>query len=138
LALQKTANGWSLPYTLPAGNYLYKFVVNGEWITDPANPHQITIDGNANSFIAVKPNFTFKLRGYATAHKVILSGTFNNWNETGYTMQHQGDEWVISLYLKPDKYLYKFIVDGQWIIDPANRLWEPNAENTGNSVLWID
>jgi len=138
LALQKTANGWALPYTLPAGNYLYKFVVNGEWITDPANPHQITIDGNTNSFIAVKPNFTFKLRGYATAHKVILSGTFNNWNETGYTMQHQGDEWVISLYLKPDKYLYKFIVDGQWIIDPANRLWEPNAENTGNSVLWID
>jgi hypothetical protein len=34
--------------------------------------------------------------------------------------------------------LYKFIVDGKWILDPGNKLWEQNAENTGNSILWID
>ena len=137
LSLQKTKAGWLLPYTLPAGNYLYKFIVDGKWITDPSNPHQIETD-HINSFLAVKPNYTFKLKGFAAAHRVILSGTFNDWNQSGYTMEHRGDEWVISMNLKPGKYLYKFIVDGKWILDPGNKLWEPNDEGTGNSVLWID
>jgi hypothetical protein len=31
-----------------------------------------------------------------------------------------------------------FIVDCQWLIDPANDTWEDNAAGTGNSVLWIE
>jgi hypothetical protein len=29
-------------------------------------------------------------------------------------------------------------VDGKWMIDPANDLWEDNEFGTGNSVLWIE
>jgi hypothetical protein len=47
-------------------------------------------------------------------------------------------KWVIPLYLKPGKHTYKFLVDGKWIIDPANDLWENNQYGTGNSVLWIE
>lgn len=138
LPLQHNSSGWILPYTLPAGNYLYKFIVDGQWIRDPLNPHQITIDGNTNSFLAVRPNFTFRLKGYVSAREVILPGSFNDWNESGYTMARKGDEWMISLRLKPGKYLYKFLIDGKWILDPANKLWEQNQFDTGNSVLWIE
>jgi 1,4-alpha-glucan branching enzyme len=137
IRFQKTANGWVLPYVLPAGNYLYKFILDGQWIPDPVNPHTIVTD-DKNSFIAVKPNYTFVLKGHDNAKSVLLSGDFNNWNEQGYTMQHVGNEWRISMRLKAGKYRYKFIVDGNWIRDPGNKQWEQNEFNTGNSVLWLN
>ncbi|OKS86762.1 hypothetical protein RG47T_2219 [Mucilaginibacter polytrichastri] len=138
LPLTKTATGWVLPYTISAGNYQYKFIVDGQWITDPANPHQISTDGKTNSFLVVRPNRTFTLKGYSAAHTVRLTGDFINWNEQGYTLEHRGDEWTISLRLKPGKYLYKFLIDGNWILDPGNKQWEQNQFGTGNSVLWIE
>ncbi|CAM3676235.1 glycogen-binding domain-containing protein [Mucilaginibacter galii] len=137
LHFQKTATGWVLPYTLPAGNYLYKFVVDGQWMTDPTNPHTTVIAENINSFLSLKPNYTFVLKGNNSAKTVRLAGNFNEWNFYGYTMAHNGDEWSISMRFKPGKVLYKYIVDGNWIIDPGNRQWEQNEFNTGNSVLWI-
>ncbi|MDB4918370.1 hypothetical protein [Mucilaginibacter sp.] len=138
IRLRKTIDGWVLKITLPAGNYQYKFIVDGSWITDPANPHYAFENGERNSFVAVKPNYTFKLKGYQGEKTVTLKGNFNNWDENGYTMAHRGDEWVISFYLKPGKYLYKFKIGDKWIIDPGNKLWEPNEFNTGNSILWIE
>ena len=138
LAMKKEGNIWVLPYTFAAGNYQYKFIVDGKWITDPTNPHKAHGGDQLNSFIAVKPNHTFHLKGHGNAKKIILSGTFNDWTEDGYTMEHIGDDWTISLRLKPGKYLYKFIIDGKWIIDPDNKLWEQNQYDTGNSVLWIE
>lgn len=136
LRFQKTATGWVLPYVLPSGNYLYKFIVDDQWITDPANPHTLTTD-EKNSFVAFNPNYTFILKGHDNAGQVCLSGDFNNWNLQGYTMQHLGNEWRISMRLKPGKYRYKFIVDGNWILDPGNKQWEQNEFDTGNSVLWF-
>lgn len=138
LKMRKTADGWALPLVLPAGNYDYKFIVDGDWTTDPANPVHAVEGGQFNSFIAVKPNHTFKLKGHPDAKNVVLSGTFNDWNEGGYFMGKTADGWEISLYLKPGKVLYKFIADGNWLLDPENKLWEKNDEGTGNSVLWIE
>jgi len=136
--MQKTIDGWSVPVVLRSGNYDYKFIVDGEWITDPDNPLTDVEQKQLNSFIAVNPNHTFKLKGHSNAKTVILSGSFNNWNENGYRMGNNGSEWSVSLRLEPGKQLYKFIVDGDWIIDPANKQWEQNAEGTGNSVLWVE
>lgn len=138
LHLYRTGNHWVLPYALPAGNYGYKFIVDGKWITDPDNQNYMEENGETNSFLAVKANHTFALKGYNNAHSVRMSGTFNNWNEPGWAVAHRGDVWTISVYLKPGKTLYKFIVDGNWIIDPGNKLWEQNEFNTGNSVLWME
>ena len=138
IRMKKTADGWAIPIILPAGNYDYQFIVDGDWILDPANPVHDVEDKHINSFIAARANHTFKLKGHDYAKTVILSGTFNNWSESGYRMGLTGGDWGISLHLKPGKYLYKFIVDDNWILDPANKFWEQNAENTGNSVLWIE
>lgn len=138
LPLKRHEDIWSTQLILPAGNFAYRFIVDGKPVMDPANGSTITKNDETNSFIAVKPNYTFTLKGHAKAHTVKLSGTFNHWDTNGYTMARKGDEWVISLNLKPGKYLYKFIVDGNWIIDPGNKFWEDNEFHNGNSVLWIE
>jgi hypothetical protein len=138
IALKKTATGWALPLIIPAGNYGYKFIADGKWITDPLNKRTVVEDGVVNSFIAVKPNYIFKLKGYPNAKVIHLAGNFNNWDPDGFTLAHNGDEWTIGLYLKPGKYRYKFLVDSQWVLDPTNKLYEKNEYNTGNSVLWIE
>jgi len=136
--LKKTHDGWTLPLILNPGNYGYKFIIDGRWITDPQNQTYTVKDGIENSFIAAKPNYTFRLKGFGSAKSVKLSGTFINWDKNGYTLSHKGDEWAISLNLKPGKYLYKFIVDGKWITDPGNKYFEQNDSENGNSVLWIE
>jgi 1,4-alpha-glucan branching enzyme len=138
LYMKRTANGWVLPLTLAAGNYNYKFIADSGWLTDPVNPCYAVEDGITNSFVPVKPNYTFKLKGNSDAKNVKLIGTFSKWEKGEYTLAHIGDEWTIALYLKPGKYIYEFVVDGQRIKDPANKLWEPGEDDTNNSVLWIE
>jgi hypothetical protein len=53
-------------------------------------------------------------------------------------MKKENGGWIFTAHLSPGKHLYKFIVDGKWIIDPANKLWEQNEYGSGNSVLWIE
>ena len=138
LSMEKVAGGWNLPYVLAAGNYEYKFIVDGKWIIDPKNPI-ITGSGNTrNSLLIVKPNHTFVLDQYPAAKTVILSGSFNGWNTSDYRMGRKDGKWTYPLNLKPGKYTYKFIVDGKWIIDPGNDLWEGNEYDNANSVLWIE
>jgi 1,4-alpha-glucan branching enzyme len=137
LLMDKTGKGWQLPYVLPAGNYEYKFIADGTWMTDPENPFSTGSGKTVNSFIALKANHLFELADQNDAKSVIVTGSFNNWSTRGYRMVKQGGKWIFPLFLKPGKHLYKFIVDGKWIIDPANDLYEPNEVGTDNSVLWI-
>lgn len=130
LYLAKTATGWELPYVLGAGNYEYNFVVDGKKI--------MTENDKGNRYIVIQPNFTFRLKGFAGAKDVYLAGDMNNWNPASLRMKREGDEWVFSAHLSKGKHLYKFVVDGGWILDPGNKLWEQNEHNTGNSVLWFD
>lgn len=139
LQMQRTEDGWKLPYVLGPGNYQYKFIVDGNWVTDPNNPWVIDdTKGNKNSFIIIGANYHFKLKGFPNASKVFLAGDFNEWSKEGLPMKKEGDVWICPVYLAPGKHLYKFIVDGKWILDPANKNWEENEYGNGNSVLWIE
>lgn len=44
--------------------------------------------------------------------------------------------WIISIPLKPGKYLYKFIVDGKWQLDQGNKLKEKDENGITNSVVY--
>ncbi|HEU4473139.1 MAG TPA: glycogen-binding domain-containing protein [Flavisolibacter sp.] len=135
LEMNRTATGWELPYVIGPGNYEYKFKVDGQWISDPANPTQVN---NGNSFLIIQPNYTFRLKGNAGAKTVFLAGDFNGWNPNSLPMRRDGNDWVFRVHLSPGKHLYKFIIDGKWVIDPDNKLWEQNEHNTGNSVIWVE
>ena len=138
LKMIKTADGWELPYVLGPGVYTYKFIVDGKWMTDPANP--MIIDdrsGIQNSLLVIKGNYTFSLQGFEDAKEIAIAGSFNNWEEHAYMMKKNGESWELTTFLEPGKHTYKFIVDGNWILDPGNKTWEENEHGSGNSVLWI-
>jgi hypothetical protein len=86
---------------------------------------------------SLKGNTTFKLKGYADARVVVLAGSFNNWNESQLLFAREGDEWVCRVDLAPNRYTYKFIVDGNWLLDPANPDTEEDEYGNLNSVLII-
>jgi hypothetical protein len=138
LPMEKTSNGWRLPYVLPEGNFEYKFVADGKWMTDPLNPFTAGSGETMNSFLPVKPNHTFILENYQDARNVVVTGNFIGWSTDNYQMIRKGGIWIFPIHLRAGKCLYKFIVDGKWIIDPLNTHWEDNEYGTRNSVLWIE
>lgn len=137
LAMGKTPDGWQLPYNLSHGNYEYKFIVDGKWMTDPENPFTSGKGDRANSCLAFNTTYTFTLDAYLDAKNVVVTGDFSGWNPEGFRMVKRDGKWMFPVYLSPGKHLYKFIVDGNWILDPGNKLWEDNEYGTGNSILWI-
>lgn len=137
LFMQRSQEGWELPYVLGPGNYQYRFLVDGKMIPDPANPPPHPGEDRP-SILVLNPNYTFRLKGFESAGTICLAGEFNNWSPDGFPMKKRNGEWVLDIHLYPGKHLYKFVVDGQWIRDPANGLWEQNEEQTGNSVLWLE
>jgi 1,4-alpha-glucan branching enzyme len=71
---------------------------------------------------------------------VYLSGDFNGWQPDAkdYKLQKsKGDVWKKSLKLKPGRYEYQFVVDGQWWCDPANDNRTTNPYCTENSVIEV-
>jgi hypothetical protein len=51
----REGDGWVCRLDLPPGRHLYKFVVDGEWMTDPSNPeHEGDPQGNVNSVLVKK------------------------------------------------------------------------------------
>jgi len=121
LAMNPTASGWSLPIYLRDGTYAYKFLVDNEWITDPANKTvRIDNEGNLNSFLSIGESYLFKLDGFTTAKKVVLTGSFNGWNGSELVMDKTSKGWQFPFVLAPGNYEYKFIVDGNWMSDPGN------------------
>ncbi|HTX88154.1 MAG TPA: glycogen-binding domain-containing protein [Bacteroidales bacterium] len=136
--LEKVEGGWVIPYVLAPGTYEYKFIVDGKWMPDPANPYSIGSGEFENSIRVIKPNHTFVLEDYAGAKQVVVTGSFTGWNPKNYRMLKVNDKWVFPIYLNPGKYTYKFIVDGKWMEDPVNEHWETNQYGTKNSILWIE
>jgi len=72
------------------------------------------------------------------ANKVMLAGDFNDWNYENAPLKKVSDNtWKRTMNLKPGRYEYKFVVDGNWTVDPKNdnRAW--NALGVENSVIEI-
>jgi hypothetical protein len=139
LYMQKTATGWELPYTLGPGNYEYHFIVDVQVVNDPGNTMVTRQDGKIkNSFLIIDANYTFHLQGYTNAASVFLAGDFDEWSPGTLQMRREGDGWTFSVHLSVGKHTYKYIVDGDWIRDPGNPLWEQNEFDTGNSIVWVE
>jgi hypothetical protein len=78
----------------------------------------------------------FKLKGFETAQNVYLAGEFNGWSNRSLKMTQSGGEWTAQVELEPGRHAYKFVVDGRWIIDPANSQTEGTGD-TQNSIVEV-
>jgi hypothetical protein len=70
--------------------------------------------------------------------RVSLCGQFNGWSPDATPMR-QGESrcWEATLALRPGRYEYKFVVDGQWLHDPNARENLPNPHGSLNSVMEV-
>lgn len=72
----------------------------------------------------------------SSAKSVILTGDFNAWDKGSLTMRRGKDgKWKTSVNLKPGRYQYKYIVDGQWWTDPSNKNIVTNSLGSTNSLM---
>ncbi len=73
------------------------------------------------------------------AGEVFLVGDFNDWNADGYKMRKFKDGTCKKkVKLKPGRYEYRFIVDGDWWTDPQNDQRCSNPFGQENSVITIE
>ena len=86
---------------------------------------------------SVKGNTTFRLKGYPNARVVALAGSFNDWNQSQLIFAKEGDGWICRVELSPGKHTYKFIIDGDWILDPENPNTEDDERGFTNSVVMV-
>ena len=161
--MKKDGNVYSYTVELEAGTYQYKYVVNGNWYTDPFNKE--TADdgsGNTNSTFTVTatgggstttpdptpdpdPN-----PGTTVTSPVVKDGkvTFNyasstatkvevfgNFNDwaSGFEMTKEGDVFTYTMELANGEYEYKFVIDGT---DWKNDPANSNLKN-GNNVVTV-
>jgi hypothetical protein len=78
----------------------------------------------------------FTLKGHSDAQAVSVAGTFNSWAPGANPLVRRGDAWTGEVEAEPGRLAYKFVVDGRWILDPANPRTEPDGEYV-NSVRLV-
>lgn len=80
------------------------------------------------NFICVAPH----------ARQVFLSGEFNYWNPTSHPMTQQPDgAWLIQIPLHHGHHQYRFLVDGEPVLDPRAHGMARNQLNERVSLLAV-
>lgn len=139
IRMEKQADGWTIELNLPPDHYEYKFLVDGEWMHDPGNPRKVRNEhGTWNSVLDIRVPVRFRLSGYPSAKQVFVAGTFNDWDPRATRMSWINGGWSVQVPVPGGKVLYKFIVDGQWITDPANPIREHDGHGHINSVMMAE
>jgi 1,4-alpha-glucan branching enzyme len=93
--------------------------------------------GSAKSVAPLCTDVDFVLE-YSQAENVYVCGDFNDWQPVSLSpMDGRQGLWKKRLSLPPGRYEYKFVVDGNWIPDPAARESAQNGYGSLNSILEI-
>lgn len=72
--------------------------------------------------------------------EVYLSGSFNNWDAREKKMKDSSGkgEYAAMLYLPKGQHQYKYVINGEWHVDPECPKWVQNECGTLNSLITID
>ncbi len=72
------------------------------------------------------------------AKEVSLAGTFNNWDASRHSLKKDAaGNWRLSIKLKPGRYEYRYMVDGDWENDQRPVACIPNSFGTWNCVVEV-
>ena len=78
----------------------------------------------------------FSLKPPPGVRSVSVAGDFNGWSPALMRKQ-KGGQFSAVLSVPPGTHEYKFVADGEWIIDPDNNAWAMNPYGTLNSVAHV-
>lgn len=72
------------------------------------------------------------------AQNVFLAGDFNGWDTYSHPLKKDSKgAWKIGINLKPGRYEYRLLVDGEWQNDPKCTSFAPNPFGGENCVLTL-
>ena len=91
----------------------------------------------ASASITVFPRETVFDISAPNAKDVYLVGDFNHWkmNDESRLARLGDGKWEKRVRLETGKYRYKFIVDGEWLLDSRNPERESNPFGTYDSII---
>lgn len=133
----KTDTAWYCDILIPPGKHIYKFIVDGDWLSDPENKQKEDDTYGGSNSVYFVCNYLFRLNNFENAKKVILTGNFNDWNERDLIMMKSQNSWKLPVYINDGTYQYKFIVDKNWITDPQCKNNIDDGYGNINSVVSI-
>ena len=71
--------------------------------------------------------------------QIFVAGTFNDWDPARHPMRDNphGGLFKTTVALPAGRHEYKFVVNGEWQIDPNCPDWHPNGLGSLNSVVAV-
>ena len=81
-----------------------------------------------------KYEFTYDPKG-AKVKTVQLAGEMNDWTPARTSFEQDHDAWVAHIDLNPGVYQYQLVIDGKWMLDPANAEKADNNNGGFNSIF---
>jgi 1,4-alpha-glucan branching enzyme len=73
---------------------------------------------------------------HPNAREVFLAGSFSDWAPMPMLSLESG-RWVKQLTLPPGRHEYRFVMDGEWVDDPAATEFVSNPHGGRNAVLIV-
>jgi len=75
----------------------------------------------------------------SSGETVSVAGTFNAWDPNKNPMKENpgSGKFTTTLLLTPGRHEYKFVVNGDWQVDPKCPEWVPNDCGSLNSVITV-
>ena len=130
IEMEEDGGTWKTSVSLGPGSYMYKFIVDGEWMADPEMKDRVP-DGKGGyaTPIVVKGRMARAKSKDATPHifsldrpeadEIRISASWNGWDREGVRLLRDDDGvWSTKQALPPGLHAYKFYVDGRWMADP--------------------
>ena len=72
------------------------------------------------------------------AREVFLAGDFNHWVAEPLIRRNGNDVWQRAVFLRNGGYRYKFLVDGEWKLDPGASVQKENPYGRRDSYIEIN
>jgi 1,4-alpha-glucan branching enzyme len=88
---------------------------------------------------AARPRDVRFTLGAPRGSRVFVAGTFNGWDPRKDALSYEAASGMFALRmpLPPGRHEYKFVVDGEWVVDPTCEQSVPNEYGSANSVLAV-
>jgi hypothetical protein len=73
----------------------------------------------------------------STAKEVGVSASFNKWKAKDFLLTKSGDTFSGTVSLTPGYHRYKFVVDGNYTMDPAAEEFDPGPKGSDNCMILV-
>ncbi|MDD5427804.1 MAG: AAA family ATPase [Candidatus Omnitrophica bacterium] len=109
-------------------------------ITGSEEPQTATVAGNAPSLMDSVKSLSREVRfaiDAPDAKDIYIVGDFNHWkmDESSRLSRTPDGRWEKSMGLSSGRYKYKFVIDGEWVVDSKNSERVQNAFGTFDSII---